>query len=63
MLVACNKTKSEVRAAPAGIGIETETGDELLEVVVAENVLVQIEHLRTQPAVPQNKRGNLRPWS
>ncbi len=26
-------------------------GQELLEVVVAENVLVQIEHLRTQPAV------------
>lgn len=27
------------------------TGDELLDVAVAENVLVQIEHLRTQPAV------------
>jgi len=27
------------------------SGSELLEVVVAENVLVQIEHLRTQPAV------------
>lgn len=27
------------------------SGQELLEVVVAENVLVQIEHLRTQPAV------------
>lgn len=27
------------------------SGDELLEVIVAENVLVQIEHLRTQPAV------------
>jgi carbonic anhydrase len=26
-------------------------GEELLEVVVAENVLVQIEHLRTQPSV------------
>ena len=26
-------------------------GEDLLEVVVAENVLVQIEHLRTQPAV------------
>lgn len=26
-------------------------GDELLEVLVAENVLVQIDHLRTQPAV------------
>lgn len=26
-------------------------GDDLLEVLVAENVLVQIEHLRTQPAV------------
>jgi carbonic anhydrase len=27
------------------------TGKDLLEVMVAENVLVQIEHLRTQPAV------------
>jgi carbonic anhydrase len=27
------------------------SGDALLEVLVAENVLVQIEHLRTQPAV------------
>jgi carbonic anhydrase len=27
------------------------TGDALLDVLVAENVLVQIEHLRTQPAV------------
>lgn len=27
------------------------TGNDLLNVVVAENVLVQIEHLRTQPAV------------
>ena len=27
------------------------TGSDLLEVMVAENVLVQIEHLRTQPAV------------
>jgi carbonic anhydrase len=27
------------------------TGEDLLEVVVAENVLVQIEHLRTHPAV------------
>jgi carbonic anhydrase len=37
------------------------TGDELLEVVVAENVLVQIEHLRTQPAVAAAlARGALR---
>jgi carbonic anhydrase len=37
------------------------SGDELLEVVVAENVLVQIEHLRTQPAVAAAlSRGALR---
>lgn len=37
------------------------SGDELLEVVVAENVLVQIEHLRTQPAVAAAlSRGTLR---
>lgn len=37
------------------------SGEELLEVVVAENVLVQIEHLRTQPAVAAAlSRGALR---
>jgi carbonic anhydrase len=37
------------------------SGDDLLEVVVAENVLVQIEHLRTQPAVAAAlSRGALR---
>ena len=37
------------------------SGDELLEIVVAENVLVQIEHLRTQPAVAAAlSRGALR---
>jgi carbonic anhydrase len=37
------------------------SGDDLLEVVVAENVLVQIEHLRTQPAVAAAlARGALR---
>jgi carbonic anhydrase len=37
------------------------TGDELLEAAVAENVLVQIEHLRTQPAVAAAlARGALR---
>ena len=36
-------------------------GSELLEVTVAENVLVQIEHLRTQPAVAAAlARGGLR---
>jgi carbonic anhydrase len=35
-------------------------GDELLEVMVAENVLVQIDHLRTQPAVAAGlARGDL----
>jgi carbonic anhydrase len=37
------------------------SGDDLLEVVVAENVLVQIENLRTQPAVAAAlSRGKLR---
>jgi len=37
------------------------TGDELLEVVVAEHVLVQIENLRTQPAVAAAlARGSVR---
>jgi carbonic anhydrase len=37
------------------------SGDELLEIAVAENVLVQIEHLRTQPAVAAAlSRGALR---
>jgi carbonic anhydrase len=37
------------------------TGKDLLEVMVAENVLVQIEHLRTQPAVAAGiARGHLR---
>ncbi len=37
------------------------SGPELLEVMVAENVLVQIEHLRTQPAVAAAlARGKLR---
>jgi carbonic anhydrase len=36
-------------------------GDDLLEVMVAENVLVQIDHLRTQPAVAAALvRGTLR---
>jgi carbonic anhydrase len=37
------------------------SGAELLEVLVAENVLVQIEHLRTQPAVAAAlARGSVR---
>jgi carbonic anhydrase len=37
------------------------SGDALLEVLVAENVLVQIDHLRTQPAVAAGlARGKLR---
>jgi carbonic anhydrase len=37
------------------------SGDDLLDIVVAENVLVQIEHLRTQPAVAAAlSRGALR---
>ncbi len=37
------------------------SGEDLLEVLVAENVLVQIEHLRTQPAVAAAlARGKLR---
>jgi carbonic anhydrase len=37
------------------------SGEELLEVLVAENVLVQIDHLRTQPAVAAAlARGKLR---
>ena len=37
------------------------SGDDLLEVIVAENVLVQIENLRTQPSVAAGiARGQLR---